>query len=293
MSKKKRKLRVSAPSPSRPQAQRQADGRTHLTLHRDPAGNERVAWSAPVFDAAWQNEIALGAANTALGIFREQPSAERAVALAERAMAATSRLSEGLLARAEHGRVACKAGCDHCCHQSVGVTAPEALAIAAHLRQASAPELLAVVKVRLAERLERTRGLSADERFSPELPCPFLQQGSCSIYDVRPLVCRGMNSLDAEECERRLRDPEARAEFLARGAGGHCFVEPIRAAQAVSAGLQLAGAELYALDMRPLDLTAALHLLLSGPETIAQAWLQGGTPLEAAVSGTRDVSPPT
>ena len=86
-----------------------------------------------------------------------------------------------------------------------------------------------------------------------------------------------MNSLDAGECEQRLRDPAARAAFLADGVGGHSFLEPIRAFHAVSAGMQLGVSELYGLDMQPLDLVAALDLLLNGPEAIPDAWIAGGT----------------
>jgi len=293
MSKKKRKKRaVAAPAPpSPPRVQRGADGRLHLALHRDVNGHEHVTLNVPVFADAWQNEIAAGAANSALAIFGERPSLERAVELARRAMSATSRLAEGLLARAAAGSVACKAGCDHCCHQSVGVTTPEALAIVAHLKQVLPVAELAAFAALIAERFARTRELSADQRFSPDLPCPFLVAGQCSIYEVRPLVCRGMNSLDAKECELRLRDPQARAAFLAQGSGGHCFLEPIRAAQAVSAGVQLGLSELYGLDMRPVELTAALHLLLSGPAASDASWLAGEMPLAAGLQSPAAVSP--
>jgi Fe-S-cluster containining protein len=291
MSKKNRNHRVAPAVTRAAVSERAADGRVYLVLHRDSTGNERVTFSAPVFDVAWLDEVALGTVNTTLGVFGEQPSFARAATLAERAMVATSRLTEALLSRAKSGAVACRAGCDHCCHQSVSVTPPEALAVVAHLRETLAPDALASFAVRLAERVERTRELSTDERFSPELPCLFLRDGSCSIYAVRPLVCRGMNSLDAAECQRRLRDANARAEFLARGAGGHCFVEPIQASQAVSAGLQLGGSELYALDMRPLDLAAALLLLLEGDATLERAWLDGEKPLEAAVQHQASLNP--
>jgi hypothetical protein len=108
-----------------------------------------------------------------------------------------------------------------------------------------------------------------------------LDGGYCTIYEVRPFACRGMNSLDAAECETRLQDPKARAEFAENG-GGHLFVEPIRAFRAVSAGLQLCLAELYALDLRPLELSAAMQVLLRGNASLADEWLDGGRPLEAA-----------
>ena len=62
-------------------------------------------------------------------------------------------------------------------------------------------------------------------------------------------------------------------------------MEPIRGFHAVSAGLQLALAELYALDMRPLELTAAMQLLLTAPDTLVNEWLTGARSLEAARGG--------
>ena len=281
-------------------AARDAQGRVHLVFHRDSAGgNEQLLLSGPIFKEPWQNEVAAAAANTACDVLQGEPDFARTVALARNAMAATSRLAEGLLARAPAGAVACKAGCDHCCYQSVGVTPPEALAIFDHLRKTLSPSELDSISAHIAVRDEQTRALSASERFSPDHPCPFLQVelGRCSIYEVRPLSCRGMNSLDAGECETRLRDPAARAAFLSEGRGGRSFMEPIRVFHAVSAGLQVGVADLYQLDMRPLELSAALHVLLSAPETAPAVWLSGQTPFEAALrsdsatdAGLREVS---
>jgi Fe-S-cluster containining protein len=235
-----------------------------------------------VFEAAWQNELTTAAANTAYAVLEGQPTIERTIELARRIMAAMSRMAEGLLARAPEGSVACRAGCDHCCHQVVGVTVPEALAILDHL----ARTWTSADRARLTERVsllhERAQGVSSVERFSPNHPCVFLDGGRCSIYEVRPLACRGMNSLDAAECESRLRDPQARAAFVANGFGGRSFLEPIRAFHAISAGLQLSLSELHGLDLRPLDLTAAMHLLLGASEPLIREWLAGGAPFESA-----------
>ena len=270
---------------------RDGNGRLHLTVHRNPvSGEEALTLNEPVFKETWQNDLAVAAASTAHGILRGEPTLERAVALARNAMAATSRLAEGLLARAPEGAVACRAGCDHCCYQAVGVTAPEALAILDHLKSTRSSGELAAVAARVSARHDETRGLSSQERFSPDHPCPFLEAGQCSIYEARPLACRGMNSLDAGECATRLRDPDARAAFLASGRGGHSYLEPIRAFHAISAGLQLGLSELYHLDMRPLELTAAMQLLLAGPASGPADWISGERPFESAVraEATRD-----
>jgi Fe-S-cluster containining protein len=274
---------------------RDLQGRVHLVVERDAhGGNARVLLTHALFQETWQNEVTTAAANTAFAILQERPSLERIVELAQNAMAATSRLAEGLLANAPAGAVACKAGCDHCCYQSVGVTPPEALAIVAHLRATHSSDELAEVRQHIAQRYEQTRELTSAERFSPNQPCAFLVAGRCSIYEARPLSCRGMNSLDADECAKRLRDPETRAEFLRTGAAGHAFLEPIRAFHAISAGLQLSLDELYRLDMRPLDLIAAIHLALSGSDDVAGQWLRGSKSFEAARGGdsTSDAATP-
>jgi Fe-S-cluster containining protein len=275
-------------------ARRDERGRVHLALHRDAAGNELVALTRPVFQESWQNDLTVGTANTARALLRDDPTLENTRELARNAMDATSRLAEGLLAHAPAGAVACHAGCDHCCYQVVGITPPEALTIVDHVRRTRSSQQLSELRARAAALHEKARGLSATDRFSPEHPCLFLDvpAGKCTIYEVRPLACRGMNSLDASECAQRLRDPEARAAFIAQGFGGHSYLEPIRAFHAISAGLQLTLAELYQLDMQPLELAAALHLLLSGDvNELEKAWLAGEAPFEPARAGDKSDDP--
>lgn len=275
-------------------ARRDAEGRLHLELHRDPnSGAEYVTLGKPVFGEEWQNQIVAGAANTAHGVLAGRATLAGAVELARNAMSATSRLAEGLLSQAPEGSVACQAGCDHCCYQVVGVTPPEALAILEHLTQTRSQAELAELQSRVAELYERGRGKTSAERFSPDHPCAFLDvsTGRCTIYEARPLSCRGMNSLDAGECSTRLREPSARARFLESGAGSHSYLEPIRAFHAISAGVQLALSELYGLDMHPLELTAVMHALLSGPEATRARWLAGQPAFSATYSSGLDADP--
>jgi hypothetical protein len=53
----------------------------------------------------------------------------------------------------------------------------------------------------------------------------------------------------------------------------------------VSAGVQLGLAELYRLDMRALDLIAAMHLLFTGGESIPREWIAGRAAFEPALGG--------
>lgn len=94
----------------------------------------------------------------------------------------------------------CQAGCAHCCRVRVEATEPEIFWIAQHLRQ-SAPHdvqrIMTVLADRIQERLEESRTMPAS---GPALTCAFLVDAKCSIYPVRPAVCRKAHSLDVQAC---------------------------------------------------------------------------------------------
>src|SRR5688572_24063763 len=103
--------------------------------------------------------------------------------LAEQVHRAMSAAIDALPSKAQH---ACAPGCSFCCYLPVDVLAPEAFRIAAHLKQTRSPAELAELVYRLAAPGGHDPGTH---------PCVFLDQGRCSIYEVRPMVCRGYNSL--------------------------------------------------------------------------------------------------
>lgn len=71
----------------------------------------------------------------------------------------------------------CRRGCDACCHYSVSVSELEASWI-----ELNTPH-------------ERSRPLKGIEQ-PHGTPCPFLDDGECSIYSVRPFLCRRHVTLD-------------------------------------------------------------------------------------------------
>lgn len=96
---------------------------------------------------------------------------------------------DALPSKSQH---ACAPGCCFCCYLPVDVLAPEAFRIAAHLKQTRSPGELAELRYRLGAHGQHDLGAR---------PCVFLAHGHCSIYEVRPMVCRGYNSLSKERCE--------------------------------------------------------------------------------------------
>ena len=97
--------------------------------------------------------------------------------------------------------------------------------------------------------------------------------------------------MDASVCARALRDPEARAAFLAGALAVPCFLEPIRAFHAVAAGMQLALDELHGLQVLPLELTAAMRIMADEPDLVPLQWLAGEDPFAAARGGDNSDDP--
>jgi Fe-S-cluster containining protein len=84
--------------------------------------------------------------------------------------------------------LACKRGCDGCCHAWLSVSAVEAASV--RLGLAGLP---AEARARIRERGERelAREQEASEATPAPPRCALLEDdGSCAIYAVRPLVCR-------------------------------------------------------------------------------------------------------
>jgi Fe-S-cluster containining protein len=116
--------------------------------------------------------------------------------------------------------ISCRAGCGACCRQIVPVSEPEARVLARIVDTMEEPRRSAVRKrfeearkrlqdAGLADRLSPTAEFTPDEAtpFAAEyfrlgIPCPFLANESCSIYEERPVICREyLVTNDPKHCE--------------------------------------------------------------------------------------------
>jgi len=98
--------------------------------------------------------------------------------------------------------LACHKGCATCCTVRVVASAPEVLLVARYIRSV-APQLEQAgidLPRRLAEADATTRGQDEEQRVETRCRCPFIHQGACIIYPVRPLACRGHASFDKQAC---------------------------------------------------------------------------------------------
>ncbi|WP_321533028.1 YkgJ family cysteine cluster protein [uncultured Desulfuromonas sp.] len=112
---------------------------------------------------------------------------------------------ERRLTHEDRCRVACQAGCGSCCRVNVAVLRPEAVNIADYLQKTRSAAELRDLKQRMKALRIAISGLDDDERIAVRKNCVFLDEsGSCSIYPVRPLLCRSITSTSAADCRDAL-----------------------------------------------------------------------------------------
>jgi Fe-S-cluster containining protein len=162
--------------------------------------------------------------------------------------------------------IVCQAGCDFCCYNQVELTPPEALLLGDYVsRNFSDSE-----REQLRERLEGSSRLQSGKSkieiagIRRELPCLLLSQGRCSVYPVRPLLCRAMHSLDADRCEAELKSPLPLVEYYSHR-GDLVFL--------VAAGL-IEGCRAQGCQSGALELAAALKDFFR-QERPMERWIQG------------------
>lgn len=98
------------------------------------------------------------------------------------------------------GNIACKKDCHYCCHYRVVVQPHEVFAIVDHLRDDPAHLKRALGQAK--ENRKLIDQLTFQEHVATNIPCPFLEDGVCSVYAVRPAKCRAYHSRDVGVCER-------------------------------------------------------------------------------------------
>lgn len=157
-------------------------------------------------------------------------------------------------------RIACKNGRSSCCHANVEVTIVEAIAVA---RRVAADDGLTASVLATAPKVA---GMPPWTRYDLRIPCPLLRDGACSIYDVRPRVCRAHVSYEVALCEEVLTSGNSRAL-----APMVTFGWPRTVSKAVGHGTLGAIAH-ECLQSCTVEMTAAVAAILRQPKPVAR-WL--------------------
>lgn len=146
----------------------------------------------------------------------------------------SKRILKDLDLKLKHESNVCKKGCSYCCHQNIVVHYSEGIAIEKYIDEKMPSTTKGRVKNNMISWFEffnqatPNRNLLEEDVRQVEMaivenkvPCPFLVDNECSIYEVRPLTCRAHFVVDSvEDCEvDRLRNSaplgqQLRGEFL-------------------------------------------------------------------------------
>ena len=95
----------------------------------------------------------------------------------------------------------CKAGCSYCCYLQVHLSRLELKLILDHVQNLPLIEQKRVQRVTAVNR-QKIENNPHKKRVELKLPCPFLKNRKCTIYKIRPLNCRGYNSLKVSDCKK-------------------------------------------------------------------------------------------
>ena len=192
------------------------------------------------------------------------------VAMAEEVTEAVEGRIGHLFAMSQLGPVACGADCAYCCYvPRVLVSLPE-LARIVELVQSWPAEEIEALKGRLEAHVQAQSSDVASPAARP--PCALLVARRCSVYDARPLVCRGQHAYDAQQCKTHCETGCGETTQL---------TVVLDTVQGAVSGVVAAFHEM-GVKGAFLDLSRALLLAIENPKVVAQA--ANGLPALAAAT---------
>ena len=169
---------------------------------------------------------------------------------------------------------ACRSGCSYCCHGPVHLTPLELLNIVLHINSADVTVAQrADWQARISSRLAFIGTLAVSDQLQMTIPCPFLCDGSCSIYAVRPLFCRGRNVIGIAACQAGFANPAEPQQY-------EIIQEQMLLSQCLVLNILLALKKIGLPDQF-VDLSLASIMAFDTPDLV-ERWLDGDNVLSGA-----------
>jgi Fe-S-cluster containining protein len=170
-------------------------------------------------------------------------------------------------------QLACRKGCDSCCCKpGVLVSIPELVRILQTVASAFSEDQVARLRERTRAYGEQLDGRDFNALVDDRIPCPLLVEGCCSVYEDRPLVCRGYNSTSVEACRAAERNATALVPIFA-------LLKDVTDGATVGVAQQLSAA---GLNDALVDLGTALQIALAEDSTALPKLIQQDDCLAAA-----------
>lgn len=130
--------------------------------------------------------------------------------------------------------VDCRKGCHWCCHQAVFANSYEIHFLSEQIKKQFSADAIATIINLAEEKNFKIKKLSEEEMLKFKMPCPLLRDGSCSIYEARPMACRIYLSTDKETCFEFYQNPQNESNYPA------LFDFPLRAGRMMNEGFTAA-----------------------------------------------------
>jgi Fe-S-cluster containining protein len=167
-------------------------------------------------------------------------------------------------------RLHCRDACWYCCCKpNVLVSVPELARILDYVERTFTSVALSALRDRARAYSTQMAGRPLDEPVNESVPCPLLVDGRCSVYEVRPLVCRGYNSTDVDACRKAHTDATALVPIFA-------LLKDVTDGATVGAGQSL---EAATFNDAVIDLGSALNIALSRERDFAGSIVRAETDL--------------
>jgi len=172
--------------------------------------------------------------------------------------------------------LACEAGCLHCCYQyDIGTTPFEVLHIAAVILESYSDAERDQLQERLSAAESQKQQQPIEDWGLAKFPCPLLVDEQCSVYEIRPFVCRAMNSYDGDRCRMNRESPRNVSSVPVYS---HQYDIAKFSRTGIQQGLSEVG-----LQNDILELVPALRIALTTPDALIR-WLAGERVFDEAVS---------
>jgi len=169
--------------------------------------------------------------------------------------------------------LACRMGCNFCCHLRVMILPHEAIALFRYMGSRMPASQAQAIRERIRANAEEIRKRTQEGRNPTGIPCAFLVDGKCSAYEARPAACSGYHSLSKARCQSAYESADHSADAIP-------MLNALRYVAAtldegVEQALMAAG-----LNTERIELHTALAALMKNPALI-ERW-RSGRPLSAS-----------
>jgi len=118
-------------------------------------------------------------------------------------------------ARRQGYPIACKKGCEWCCHQPVFALDYELDFLSSFVNKHLSLEEQNEIKKKAKEKNLKFKKLGKDNLLNAKHPCSLLKNGICLAYETRPMACRIYLSSNLETCLKFFNTPEDKSNYPA------------------------------------------------------------------------------